>query len=315
MLKPFFCATVRISTIHLLKGEVVMRNMCALALSFLISLSAQATPGLLLFLIDKNNVRLEKYSLDEISDLTHISNKISSMHCKQILKIGDKQAVLEEIGWHDAHPDMLMINFKGSDKQPMSLHLKELFSDKTIIATMKFVPGALYLLDDPEKKETSCKTHMVLQLSDVDPLMVDRELFFERAIIGGCVFLVDDVDAVSMARAKKTLTRQELDAYAIVSLPAHEIPAEVEIAHAQQALAEQPSIVSFPEEAVENQADTVVAADESSVEESKPTPVAQAEHVAASAVAPVKPVAISWYRYMQVKLAAAIKYINNLFFK
>ncbi len=58
---------------------------------------------------------------------------------------------------------------------------------------------------------------MVLQLSDVDPLLTDRELLFERAIVGGCVFLVDDVDQIVMARAQKTVTKQELDTYLIVS--------------------------------------------------------------------------------------------------
>ncbi len=44
-----------------------MRIIFALALSSLVSLGVQARQGLLLFLIDKNNVRLEKYSLDELS--------------------------------------------------------------------------------------------------------------------------------------------------------------------------------------------------------------------------------------------------------
>lgn len=286
-----------------------MRIIFAIALGSLISLGVQARQGLLFFLIEKNNVRLEKYSLDELSGMTRITNKVSSLHCKQVLKIGDKKAILEDIGWHDAQPDALMINVKGAVEQPLCLHLKELFSDKAALSTMKFVPGALYMLDDSHTKETDCKTHLVLQLSDVDPLLTDRELLFERAIVGGCVFLVDDIDAIGMARAKKTLTKQELDTYHIVSPQAAEGDEPSQVPADQEAASNANEVVPDAEQ------NSPVVADENAASESQPVLTAPVEQVVEPIVAPVKPFTVSWYRYVQVKFAAMLKYLNRLFFR
>lgn len=286
-----------------------MRIIFALALSSLVSLGVQARQGLLLFLIDKNNVGLEKYSLDELSGLTKVTNKVSSQHCKQILKIGDKKSNLEDIGWHEGHPDVLMINVKDTEQRPLCLHLKELFSDKTALSTMKFVPGALYLLDDSHAQETDSKTHLVLQLSDVDPLLTDRELLFERAIVGGCVFLVDDVDQIVMARAQKTVTKQELDTYLIVS------PHTDEANEPEHAPADQEAPSTLNEVAPDAQENTPVVVDQDTAHESQQAVTTPIENEVTPVVAPVKPLKVSWYRYVQVKFAAVLKYLNRLIFR
>ncbi|MFZ5953689.1 MAG: hypothetical protein ACOYT8_01165 [Candidatus Dependentiae bacterium] len=289
-----------------------MRIFSVLMLCIVLSSAVNAAPGLLFFLIDKNNIRIESYSLEELQTLKSITNKVSSSHCKQILKVGNKTQKLQELSWDDSTPDRLLITFQGKQLEYAYLQLSALFNDWQAFKAMQFVPGTLYLLEDAVIEEVSYRTNLLLQLSTLHPELKDIECLFERSIAGGCIFLVENLDDLSMAYAKKSLTRQDIDSLELISLPESESIVTSEELSVIDNVPQAPTVVTT-EEVVEQSEQEIVAVTAPIIQEPEVTiePAAVAQVVAPQ----VKPLSLSWYSYLQIKFAALMRYFNKLLFR
>lgn len=74
--------------------------------------------SLILFTLEKNVVRVERYSLDELAhDVNRLSKKESNSHCRYILHLGERGQQVTNIGWNFSNMKNLMIETMHGKKQ------------------------------------------------------------------------------------------------------------------------------------------------------------------------------------------------------
>lgn len=74
--------------------------------------------SLILFTLEKNVVRIERYSVDELAhDINRLSRSYCNTHCRYILRLGEQGQQVAHIGWNFSDVHNVMIETHRNKKQ------------------------------------------------------------------------------------------------------------------------------------------------------------------------------------------------------
>ncbi|BDC35131.1 hypothetical protein Noda2021_10890 [Candidatus Dependentiae bacterium Noda2021] len=275
-----------------------------------------SAPTLLFFLAEKNTVRIESYQLDQLQPVNFISNKLSNEHTLHVVKMGTKNVSVNELLWDANHPDQLAIVLHGKNKQSLSTlqWYSLLITNADCLKNITYVPGMLCEIEEQDSSYSQeYRSQILLQMEERQEALA---FVFERPITTGCVLLVAD-GAIKTHHAKKALSKNDVEALGILSvLEQKDVQSDEQQPqpHITIELEEAPPAVVEVQANVQEEPQAVIVVPQEPVEQYHN--YAQADHpVAVTVTNPVfeMPWHKQWYAFMQLKLAAMLKYVQRLF--
>lgn len=285
----------------------------------MLSLDLYSAPTLLFFLAEKNTVRIESYPIDALQPVNFVSNKLSNEHTLHVLKMGTKSVAVNELLWDTNHPEQITVALHGKSNQSMcALNWHSLLiTDADCLKNITYVPGLLCEIEENDSSYSQeYRSQILLQVDDQPEALA---FVFERPITTGCVLLVAD-GSVKTQHSKKSLTKNEIESLGILSVAEPKEVQEVEQPHPHITIEVEdtlPAVIEVQQVVEEpnpvDDAPAVIPADQEPQEQyhnyAAPTPVVT------TITNPVfnMPWHKQLYGYMQVKLAAALKYVQRLF--
>jgi len=182
--------------------------------------------ALLFFLLERNNVHIEKYSIADIQEHAVITKANDTQHCLATIKLGERGTKLGLIGWDGKTPECIKVTFQTAKGffcycinwlRLLGQHIKT-------SNAIRFIPGTFSVVEYQNNvllEQQVCKTQIVLNTSEIVG-MHDITCYFERSFKQACILYVPEFDE-SQCETKKVVTKDDLIDLLLMQIEDYEI--------------------------------------------------------------------------------------------